>query len=209
MKLYDFGLAPNPRRARMAFAEKGIKVELVPVDLRAGDQLKPGYLGINPQGTVPALQLDDGQVITENLAIAAYLDAIQPEPPLLGVTPLQKARVLQWNSRLEFELLLALAETLRNGNPAFAGRAITGPDDYAQIPELAERGRARAGRFWTVLDARLANSEFVSGEQFGLADITALVAVEFARVVRLLPPDTLGHLHRWYRAMRERPSYSA
>ncbi|MBL6752311.1 MAG: glutathione S-transferase [Nevskia sp.] len=209
MKLYDYTMAPSPRRARMFLAEKGLEPEIVQVDLRASAQLKPEFLAINPQATVPVLVLDDGQAITENLAIAAYLEAAYPEPPLLGTTPLEKARVLQWNSRAEFEGLLAVAEVLRNGHPAFAKRAITGTDDYEQIPQLAERGRARVGRFWGVLEQRLAQSPFVSGERFGMADITAVVAVDFAKVVRLAPPESCTSIRRWHEAMRARPSYGA
>lgn len=193
----------------MAFAEKGLKPELVQVDLRAGEQLKPEFLKLNPQATVPVLLLDDGQAITENLAIAAYLEAVYPQPPLLGTTPLEKARVLQWNTRLEFELLLPIADALRNAHPNFAGRAVTGAADCAQIPALAERGRARAAQFWPVLDARLAEQPFVSGERFGLADITAVVAMDFAKVVRLVPDPGYAHIARWYAAMRGRPSYTA
>jgi glutathione S-transferase len=193
----------------MFLAEKGVKAELVQVDLRAREQLKPEFLALNPQATVPVLVLDDGQAITENVAIAAYLEAAFPDPPLLGTTPLEKARVLQWSARAEFELLLAVGEVLRNGHPNFANRAITGTADYAQIPQLAERGRARVERFWSVLETRLAESPFVSGARFGLADITAVVATDFARLVKLTPPEAFANIKRWYEAMRGRPSFAA
>jgi glutathione S-transferase len=209
MKLYDYTPAPSPRRARMFLAEKGVKVEIVQVDLATAEQLKPEFLALNPQATVPLLVLDDGQTITENLGIAAYLEAAYPQPPLLGTTPLEKARVLQWNSRAETELLLAVAEALRNGHPNFANRAIAGSSTYEQIPALAERGRARVGKFWDVLEARLQESPFVSGEHFGMADITAIVALDFAKVVRLAPPEGHAAIAAWREKMRSRPSYKA
>jgi glutathione S-transferase len=209
MKLYDYAKAPSPRRARMAIAEKGLNVELVPVDLWAREQLSDAFKSVNPQALVPALLTDDGQVITENIAIAAYLDALEPEPPLFGTSPLERARVLEWNARIEFELFMPTAEAFRNAHPNFKGRALPGPDDYEQIEALAERGRRRAPRFWPSLDLRLAASRFVSGEQFGFADITAVTALDFAAMVGLGPDPSLSHIGRWLEEAKARPSYTA
>ncbi|MDE2564876.1 MAG: glutathione S-transferase, partial [Burkholderiales bacterium] len=140
LTLYDCATAPSPRRARILLAEKGVAHATVAVDLRAGEQLGPAYRAINPQCTVPALRLDDGQVLTDNAAIAAWLEAQCPDPPLLGTTPLAKAEIASWNWRAEFEGLLAVAEALRNSAPALKERALTGPVGYPQIPELAARG---------------------------------------------------------------------
>ncbi len=183
--------------------------ETVPVDLRSGEQLGEAYRRINPHCTVPALRTDDGDLLTDNAAIAAWLEARFPDPPLLGTTPAQKAAVASWQWRAEFEGLLAIAEALRNGSPAMANRALPGPVDYAQIPELAGRGVARVRHFFTALDAQLASHTFVAGDRFSMADITATVAVDFARVVKV-KPDAEQHpnLVRWRALMAQRPSMS-
>lgn len=204
--LYDCATAPSPRRARILLAEKGIRHETVNVDLRAGEQLGEAYRRINPQCTVPALRTEEGVVLADNAAIAAYVEALQPEPPLLGVTPLEKAEVASWNWRAEFEGLLAVAEALRNGSPAMANRALPGPQDYAQIPELAQRGVARVNAFFAALDARLAGRDFIATDRFSIADITAVVAVDFARVVKVKPGEAHPNLLRWRAKLAERPS---
>jgi glutathione S-transferase len=204
--LYDCATAPSPRRARILLAEKGIAHETVAVDLRAGEQFGAAFRAINPQCTVPALRTEEGEVLTDNAAIAAYVEARDPEPPLLGRTPLEKAQVASWNWRAEFEGLLAIAEALRNGSPAMANRALPGPNDYAQIPELAQRGLARVQNFFVMLDAHLASSEFVAGDAFSIADITAVVVVDFARVVKVKPSEQHPNLQRWRAAMAQRPA---
>jgi glutathione S-transferase len=204
--LYDCATAPSPRRARILLAEKGVPHETVQVDLRSGEQLGEAYRRINPQCTVPALRTDDGALLTDNAAIAAWLEARFPEPALLGRTPIEKAEIASWQWRVEFEGLMAIAEALRNSAPAMAGRALPGPVDHAQIPELAQRGLLRTQQFFTMLDERLSTSEHVAGSDFSIADITAVVAVDFARVVRLRPGDAHPNLLRWRAAMATRPS---
>ena len=204
--LYDCATAPSPRRARILLAEKGIRHETVHVDLRSGEQLGEAFRRINPQCTVPALRVDEGVVLTDNAAIAAWAEAFKPDPPLLGVTPLEKAEVASWNWRAEFEGLLAVAEALRNGSPAMANRALPGPRDYPQIPELAQRGLARVHEFFATLDARLADRAFLATDRFSVADITAAVAVDFARVVKAKPGEQHPNLLRWRAASGERPS---
>lgn len=204
--LYDCATAPSPRRARILLAEKGVTHGTVPVDLRAGEQLGEAFRRLNPNCTVPVLQ-DEGVVLTDNAAIAAYLEARFPEPPLLGRTPAEKAEVASWNWRLEFEGLTAVAEALRNSSPAMANRALPGPLDYAQIPALAERGVARVQQCLATLNTRLAERAFVATERFSLADITAVVVVDFARAVKVKPTEEAHpHLLRWRAAMAERPS---
>jgi glutathione S-transferase len=180
----------------------------VQVDLRAGEQLGEAYRRINPHGTVPALRTDDGLLLTDNAGIAAYLEARFPEPALLGSTPAEKADIASWNWRIEFEGLLAIAESMRNSAPAMAGRALPGPVNYAQIPELAQRGLARLQQFFVDLNERLAGREFVAADRFSIADITAVVAVDFARVVRVKPGEQHPELQRWRAAMAARPSMS-
>jgi glutathione S-transferase len=206
--LYDCATAPSPRRARILLAEKGIRHETVPIDLRGGEQLGDAYRRINPQCTVPALRTDDGLLLTDNAGITAWAEAHQPQPPLLGVTPGQKAEIASWNWRIEFEGLLAVAEALRNGTPAMANRALPGPVDYPQIPELAQRGLARVQQFFATLDERLTGRDFVAGDAFSVADITAVVTVDFARVVKVRPGEQHPHLQRWRAAMALRPSMS-
>jgi len=206
--LYDCATAPSPRRARILLAEKGVAHETVQVDLRGGEQLGQAYRRINPHCTVPALQTGEGLLLTDNAAIAAWLEARFPDPPLLGTTPAEKAEIASWNWRIEFEGLQAIAEALRNGSPAMANRALPGPVDYAQIPELAERGRARVLRFFAALNERLAGREFVAADRFSLADINAVVAVDFARIIKIKPGDEHPQLQRWRTAMGQRPSIS-
>jgi glutathione S-transferase len=206
--LYDCATAPSPRRARILLAEKGIAHETVQVDLVRGEQLSEAYRAINPQCTVPALRTEEDGLLTDNAAIAAWLEAQYPEPPLLGRTPAEKAEIASWNWRIEFEGLLAIAETMRNGSPALADRALPGPVNYAQIPELAQRGLARVQHFSQTLNDRLAGREFVATDRFSLADITAVVAVDFARIVRVKPGEQHPEIVRWRAAMAERPSMS-
>ena len=206
--LYDCATAPSPRRARILLAEKGVVHQTVEVDLRNGEQLSDAYRKVNPQCTVPALRTDEGLLLTDNAAITAYLEARFPQPPLLGGTPQEKSEIASWNWRMEFEGLLAIAEALRNSAPAMANRALPGPVDYAQIPELAQRGLARVQQFFVTLNDRLAGRDFIATDRFSIADITAVVAVDFARVVKVKPAEQHPHLQRWRAAMVQRPSMS-
>ena len=204
--LYDCATAPSPRRARILLAEKGVPHETVQIDLRSGEQMGAEYRAINPQCTVPALRTEAGVLLTDNAAIAAYLEARFPEPPLLGRTPEEKAEIASWQSRIEFEGLLAIAEAFRNGSPAMVNRALPGPVDYPQIPALAERGIMRVQQFFATLNAQLADQQFVAANQFSIADITAVVAVDFARVIRVKAGDEHPHVLRWRSTMAERAS---
>ena len=204
--LYDCATAPSPRRTRILLAEKGVAHETVQVDLRNSEQLSSAYKKINPQCTVPALRTEEGSILTDNAAITAYLEACYPEPPLLGSTPNEKAQIASWNWRVEFEGLMAVAEALRNSAPAMANRALPGQMDYPQIPELAQRGLARLQQFFGMLDERLADRNFIATDSFSVADITAVVAVDFARVVRVKPGEQHPHLQRWRAAMAQRAS---
>jgi len=206
--LYDCTTAPSPRRARILLAEKNVPYETVQVDLKNSEQLGDAYRKINPLCTVPALRTEDGAVLTDNAAITAYLEARYPEPPLLGTTPNEKAEIASWNWRVEFDGLMAVAEALRNSAPAMANRALPGPVDYQQIPELAQRGLLRLQQFFVTLNDRLAGREFIATDRFSVADITAVVAVDFARVVKVKPAEQHPHLQRWRAAMARRPSMS-
>lgn len=203
---WDCSTAPSPRRTRILLAEKNIPHETIQVDLRNGEQLGEAFRRINPQCTVPVIRTDDGLVLTDNAAIAAWAEAAFPEPPLLGRTPAEKAEIASWQWRVEFEGLMAIAEALRNRSPAMVNRALPGPVDYPQIPELAERGLARTQQFLRVLNERLEGRSFVATDRFSIADITAVVAVDFARVVKIKPGDEHPNVLRWRAAMAERPS---
>ena len=208
LTLYDCATAPSPRRARILLAEKGVVHDTVQVDLRNQEQLSQAFRAINPLCTVPALRTEDGLVLADNAAITAYLEARYPQPALLGSTPAEKAEIASWNWRVEFEGLLAIAEALRNSAPAMAHRALPGPVDYPQIPELAQRGLARVRHFFVMLNERLAGREFIATDRFSIADITAVVAVDFARVVKVKAGDEHAQLLRWRERMAARASMS-
>ncbi len=209
MRLYDCTTAPSPRRARMLIAEKQAPVEIVQVDLANGEQLGAAFMAINPRCTVPVLQLDDGQVLVENIAIALYLEDAFPVPPMFGATPLEKARVVEWNAIIEHDGFLGIQEAFRNRAKGLAGRAMTGARNYEQVPALVERGRARTEDFLAMLDARLADNRYICGEQYSMADITATVAVDFCKWIKLEIPETAGNLRRWLDEMQARPNHQA
>ena len=206
---YDYRPAPSPRRARILLAEKSIAVVNVQIDMTKAEQLADDFKAINPACTIPVLTLEDGTVLTENAGIAAWAEAHQPEPPLLGSTAVEKGLVANWNAKIELEGLTAGAEALRNAAPNMAGRATTGPVNYAQIPELAARGRERLGHFMTMLNTRLEGRDFIAIDQFSVADITALVVIDFAKWVKVIPGDNHPNLKRWYQQVSARPSAKA
>jgi glutathione S-transferase len=209
MKFYDCAIAPSPRRVRIFLAEKGITLPTIQVDLRKGEQFGDAFRAINPECTVPVLELDDGRRISDSLAVCVYLEQTRPQPPLMGVDAADRAIVAEWQRRAERYGFLAVAEAFRNSTPAFKTRALPGPDDYAQIPALVERGRARTQKFFKLMDARLADREFVAGDRYTIADITTLVAVDFAGWIKLTIPDDCPHLRRWHAAVAARPSARA
>ncbi len=209
MKFYDCSTAPSPRRVRIFLAEKGISVPTVQVDLRNHEQFSPAFRAINPEATVPVLELDNGTRITDAIGICVYFEATHPKPPLMGESPEEKALVATWQRTAERNGFYAGMEALRNSTPGLKNRALPGPDDYAQIPALAERGRARIARFLAQMDARLAQSEFVAGPRYSIADITTLVAVDFFCWVKMSVPEECRHLRRWYAQVSARPSAKA
>ena len=204
--LYDCATAPSPRRARILLAEKGIAYDTVQVDLRAGEQLGAAYRAINPLCTVPALRTDEGGLLTSNAAIAAYLEARFPQPPMLGITPVDKAEIADWHGRIEFEGFVPIAEAFRNSSAAMVNRALPGPVNYAQIPQLAERGLARLQQFLLDLNDQLQDRDFIAAQQLSIADIAAVVAIDFARIVKVKPDARHPHLLRWRAAMAQRPA---
>ena len=209
MKFYDFPTAPNPRRARIFIAEKGISIENVMIDLAKGEQFSEAFKKLNPRCTVPVLELDDGTAFADNIAIARYLEEIHPAPPLLGTDPVEKATVEGWNARIEYEGLHAVADYFRNSNPMFNGHAMAGQTAHEQIPALAERGRTRSMEFLQMLNGHLEGREFICTDRYTMADITALVSVDLFGFAGLPIGDDLGNLKRWHAAVSARPSAAA
>jgi glutathione S-transferase len=210
MKLYQSEGSPNSRRVRVFLTEKGLELTLVPVDLGKREQRSDAYRLINPRQMIPTLVLEDGTAIGEVPAIWRYLDETYPSSQLLGATPKEKALVTMWERRMELEGLAAAIEGVRNALPGLTGRAIAGPHDYEQIPALVDRSKTRIANFLADLDARLAETSFVAGDQYSVADITALVTIDFAaKAFAIAVPQEHLALMRWYEAVSARPSSRA
>ncbi len=210
MKLYDYTRAPNPRRVRIFMAEKGIEIPLETVDLGTNAQFDEGFTRRNPFRTVPVLELDDGTHISESMAICRYLEALYPEPPLFGGTALEQALVEMWSRRAELTGLLHAAEVVRNSIPFFADKALPGVEGGSpQIEALIERGKAGLERFFRAFDKQLANSEFVAGGHYSVADITTQVTIEFAGWRKIGIPEECKNLASWYQQVSARPSAKA
>jgi glutathione S-transferase len=200
MKLYDGGRAPNPRRVRIFLAEKGISIPAEQINLGALQQRSEAYTAINPMQRVPALVLDDGTVIAESIAICRYFEALHPDPPLFGAGALNSALVEMWNRRAELHLLFPVAAIFQHLHPAM--KVMIDP----QVPAWGEANRPRAFAFLEFLDGELKNRPYIAGEDYTVADITALVAVDFMRVSKLSLPDNLGNVRRWHQNVSGRPS---
>ncbi|WP_374516964.1 glutathione S-transferase family protein [Brevundimonas sp.] len=204
MKLYTSHRAPNPRRVRWVMAEKGIEdVEIVEIDLLSGEHRTPEYRAKVGVPHVPALELDDGTVISESLAICRYLEALYPEPNLFGRDVREQAVVEMWTRRCEFYLANPLMLNVRHSHPALAAL------EAVQLPQVAEYNRVAAEKFMKSLDRRLGENAFVAGDRFTIADIVGVVGLEFARLIRYRPPEELTHLARWLEACKARPAASA
>jgi glutathione S-transferase len=198
MKLYTFESAPNPRRLALFLKLKGIDIETHPVDMLGGEQLTDAYRKINPACTVPALILDDGTVLTEVIGMYTYLEELHPEHPLMGSTPVERAKVVSWCHKLFHDLMMAIASVLRNRSKSFRNRALPGPLDTPQIAELAERGILQIEYILPELDAHLATSTWVAGDNFSIADIDLLICIEFLAWIKQAVPEDCTHLKAWY-----------
>ncbi|RAS22351.1 glutathione S-transferase family protein [Paraburkholderia bryophila] len=207
LTLYHGVSSPNSRRVRVFLAEKGLTIPLVAVDLGKGEQHGDAYRAINPRRVVPTLVLADGTSIGEVPVIQRYLEDIYPDAPLLGTTAKHKALIAMWDRRVEQEGFASVMEAIRNLAAGLKGRAIAGPHDYAQIPELVERSRQRTINFLADLDERLQQTAFVAGDRFSVADITALVTIDFAaKAIDLPVPTALQSVKRWYESVSTRAS---
>jgi len=209
MKLYDYKQAPNPRRVRIFMAEKAVEIETVQIDLMNGEQFSENFRKINPLCDVPVLELDDGSCISQVNAICLYLEEIVPDKPLFGRNPLERALVESFNHQIQLNGGLAAAEAFRNSTPGFKNRALTGPHNYAQIPELAERGLLRIDHFFKDMDEHFANNQYMVEDYFSVADISAFVAIKFAKWVKKTIPENCANLQRWYDQISDRPSAKA
>jgi glutathione S-transferase len=203
VKLYDGGRAPNPRRLRIFLAEKGIEVPLVPIDMGAMEHKSARITALNPLQRLPILELDDGTILTESVAISRYFEEMHPEPPLFGVGALGKAMVEMWNRRVELYLMAAITAAFRHTHPAMIEWEVP------QVPAWGEANRPKALQYMKIMDDQLGRNEFIAGSRFSIADITLLVATDFLKPAKLQIPEELEHLRRWHVAVSERPSAKA
>lgn len=195
MKLYDGGRAPNPRRVRVFLAEKGISVPLVPVDMGAMAHKGQDVTSRNPLQRLPVLELDDGTILTESIAICRYFEALRPEPALFGKGALESAMIEMWQRRMEFNLLGAVAAVFRHTHPAMVQW------ELPQVKEWGEANRPKVMDFLAIFDRELAGREFAAGDAFSVADITGMIAVDFMKPAKLLVPEEMTHVRRWHAAL--------
>ena len=195
--------APNPRRVRIVLAEKGVTVPTTDVSIMAGGLRTPEFKAVNPLGQVPALQLDDGTVLTETVAICRYFDGLYPDPPLFGTDPLSAARVDMWTRRAELRLGMPLAMIWQHTHPLTARLVLK------QYVEFGESQRPRVGDAFAFLDASLADRVFLTGDAFSMADIALVTIVDFAGFIGIPMPENAANLRRWHADVAARPSYAA
>jgi len=203
MKIYDFALAPNPRRLRIFVAEKGLKIPTEQVDLFQGKNRTPEMLAKNPAGGLPVLELDDGSHLAESVAICRYIEGLHPEPNLMGTNSREQAEIEMWNRRVELGLFSAAGRAFQHTNELFKAR-------LKQMPEYGETQREATKQQLQWLDAQIGNKPFLAGDRFTIADITAEVAVDFAAQAAGVPLDpALKNLTRWHQSVSSRPSAKA
>ena len=202
MKLYNLAAGMNPRRVRIYLAEKGIDVPLVDVDMMKGENATPEFLAINPIGTLPVLELDDGTIISESIAICRYFEEDVPDPPLFGRNRLERAQVEMWTRRMELEILQPVSHAFRHGNPFWKDR-------LTQLPEWGEAARALAQKRMAWLDGELQSQEFIATDDYTVADITAQCALLLGKNTGTAIPEDCAHLQRWFAAVTSRPTARA
>jgi glutathione S-transferase len=203
MKLYDGGRAPNPRRVRIFLAEKGIEVPMVTVDMGALGHREDEITKRNPLQRLPVLELDDGTILTESVAICRYFEELQPTPALFGIGAFGKAQVEMWNRRLELNFFFSVAAAFRHIHPAMQDW------ERPQIPEWGEANKAKAIDFLALMDKELTTREFACGDYYSIADITGLVALDFMKLARIAVPESCTNVLRWKATISARPSASA
>jgi glutathione S-transferase len=203
VKVYDAAIAPNPRRVRWVMAEKGIAdIEVVPVSIADAEHKQPAYLAKAGLPNLPMLEMDDGTAITESIAICRYLESRYPEPNLFGRTPEETAVIEMWMRRAEMMVATPFMLGVRLTHPGFA--ALETP-----APAVGVWNQQVALSALRVLDRQLDGREWLAADRLTIADIVAFIGIDFARIVRLRPPEELTHVTRWTAAMRERPAAKA
>jgi len=200
MKLYDFGRAPNPRRVRIYLAEKGIAVPMEQIDLGAMQHKTAAYAAINPLQQVPVLMLDDGTVIAESIAICRYFEVLNPSPPMFGTGALEQAMVEMWNRRLEQNLFFPVSQVFRHLHPAMKDMEVP------QVATWGEANKPRVAALLPILERQLETGPFVCGARYSIADITALVAINFMKPAKLAVPSEYRNIARWHAEVSARPS---
>lgn len=203
MELYDQPRAPNPRRVNIFLAEKRINVPTRELNIPAKEHLTEEVRALNPVQTLPILVLDDGTAISESIAICRYFEELHPEPPLMGTTPQEKATIEMWQRRMELNLINPIASVFRHSHPAMAELEVP------QIKEWSEANRPRVLKGLEMLNVQLAKNQYVAGDRYSIADITALVGVDFAKMGRIEVPENLRNLARWRTEVSARPSAKA
>lgn len=202
-RLFETRRAPNPRRVGIFLAEKGVEIERVEIDIMGGEHYEAAHQARAGNHHVPVLELEDGTCLSETVAICRYLEALYPDPNLMGETALEAAQVEMWHRRVEFSLLFHIAQVARHSIPAMQAL------ERVQVPEWGEACKPRAAKALAELNARLGEAPYVAGQRFTIADIAALVAIDFMRVLRQTPPEEMTALHDWLARVRERPSAKA
>lgn len=202
MKIYETKTAPNPRRVRMFLAEKGIDVDYVQVDIQKGENLSAEMRAKNPLGKIPILELDDGTCIAETDAICTYFEALQPDPPLMGTTAVEKATISMWQRQVELAFMMQVGMCFQHTTGYFKDR-------MTPVPEYGKEAGINASKYLNILERRLGVKEYIAGDVFSIADITALCAMDFARVVKIRMTDDHVHLARWYESVSNRASAKA
>jgi glutathione S-transferase len=203
MKLYDSDWAPNPRRVHIFLAEKSVSVERVHVDLKAGAHMGSDFSRINPLHRVPVLELDDGTMISESVAICRYFEETVPEPPLFGRNAREIALVEMWNRRIEHHFLNSVAAAFRHLHPGMA------KSENPQVKEWGEANKPKAMESLRFLDEEIGAKPFMVGDHYSIADITLLVAFDFMKVARLQCPQECRNILRWHADVSARPSAAA
>jgi glutathione S-transferase len=203
MKILETRTAPNPRRVRVFLAEKGIEIPYEQVDMTKGEHKAEGFTSLNKLQRVPVMVLDDGTVICESVAICRYFEELQPDPPLFGTGPLQRALVEMWQRRMELGLLTAVSTAFRHLHPAMVTLEVP------QVPAWGEANKPRAIEMLNLMNEQLASNRFLAGDAYSIADITAMVAIDFMKPARIPRPEGLDNLTRWYGEVSSRPSAKA
>jgi glutathione S-transferase len=203
MKIYTFDPAPNAQRLSLFLQSKGIEIDTVIIDMMTNEQLGDDYKKINPAGTIPALVLDDGTVLTEVIGMCIYLEELFPEKPLLGTTALEKAQVVSWDHKIFNMVMMPVAEALRNRGSNFVNRALPGPLDVPQITELAERGKMRLDFAWPTLDAEIEGLHWLVGDNMTLADLDLMICTGFSAWVKGSPPESCKNIHAHTQRVKE------